>query len=119
MSLPKNLEIEVPVDFRFAKGLHEKQLEYTTRVHITVVTLSQNEEEEKYAQRLEPRYLTYNETGNYFEVMDFQTREQVYPYGFSTPEGQKRVQALLSMDEHPPEGIGPGIALFVPANEEK
>ena len=96
-----------------ALGLHEKQWEYTTKI-LGHAKATHDNTGERYSQLIEPRFVAYNEKSDSFEIMDFQTREILYPYGYTTEDGQAMVEKILqdSSEEEAIEGIGSGIALL-------
>lgn len=100
----------LPISFKDVLNLHPMQMEYTTKI-LGYVRAYHQKTGERHTQLVEGRYVAYNATYKNFEIMDFETREQRYPYGFTTAKGQETVRKIL---EEAPEGefieaIGPGI----------
>ena len=109
--IPADRDYSMPLNLNTIQSLHPKQYEYTTKITGWVQVIPENDDQPKYSMSLPQRFLAYNQGGDFWEVMDFETREELYPYGFTTTEGQKRVQEILA---ETPEGefieaIGPGI----------
>ena len=104
-------ERDETLDLRSLTQVHPKQLEYTLNIQARAVVLSGEENKRRNIQSLEHRYLAYNPSSLLWEVMDFETREYLYPYGFTTEEGQDRVRKILSEapEDEFIEAIGPGI----------
>lgn len=114
VEIPAGTDLAIPVRLDTALDLHERQFAYTTKLlgHVTAVHAATGE---RFVQLLDARYLAFDGAEGVFEVMDHETREQRYPYGFTTAEGQAMVRDLLAAT---PEGelveaIGPGIAIAV------
>jgi len=110
--VPAGEEYSIPIKLDVALDLHEKQLEYTTKI-LGSITAYHLETGETFTQLVDVRYLAYNNGDKTFEVLDHETREKLYPYGFTTEEGQAMVRKLIA---ETPEGefieaIGPGIAV--------
>jgi len=112
IQVPKGGSAEVPVDMRLALGMHEKQYEYTTRIHGEFETTYNDDSVGPYTQNLEPRYLAVNEKTGEYEIMDVQTRDLKYPYGFTTKAG---IEEALKLEEFAKndgfilDGVDPGI----------
>jgi len=110
--IPKGESIVIPVDLKSALGLHEKQAEYTTRIKANFISENTAGEIERFGQNLDSRYLAVNETSGALEIMDTQTRDQKYPYGFTTRKGQEKIKRLTAISEKEGnfiEAIGPNI----------
>jgi hypothetical protein len=110
----------IPVDFRSALNMHERQYEYTTRIEGVVEVSPNDDRDKKTLQYIESRYLAYNEMGGYFEVMDFDTREKVYPFGLTTEKGQQEARELVAQAEAEGEhleSIGSGVYKKEPSGQ--
>jgi len=113
--IPEGGSVEIPVDMRFALGMHEKQSEYNTRIHAEFFAKEDDGSEIQYFQSLDPRYLATNEKTGSQEIMDIETRDERYPFGFTTEAGQELVARKVAASEARGailEAIGPGIATY-------
>ncbi len=111
VNVAKGAAVVRQIDLRPFFNLHPKQLEYTLKIKGEVRVL-ENDAETKFGMSLDGRFLAYNEAGDFFELMDFETREELYPYGFTTKEGQQHVQRVLALNtssEDQINGIGPNL----------
>jgi hypothetical protein len=109
--LPKNQVLYVPLDPLPALTLHDKQYEYTTTIKIDLFVPAVESGGNKYHQMLSPLFVAINEDEARVEIMDFSAREEIYPYGFTTDQGQAEVTRILA-ENHAGEwieDIGPGI----------
>ena len=110
VNVPMGTDVTRQIDLCPFFNLHPKQLEYTLKIYGRAQVVEEGAGRSKYKMRLATRFLAFNESGNFFEFMDFETREALYPFGFTTPEGQQIVQELLlearENNEHL-EAIGP------------
>ncbi|MCC6158531.1 MAG: hypothetical protein IT350_10810 [Deltaproteobacteria bacterium] len=88
-------DVVIPVNVKSGLELHSKQLEYTTKLLGNV--RAQHAETGAYHSQLLPvRFVAYNRDSRAYEVMDTETRDRLYPYGFTTPEGQEVVSRILA-----------------------
>jgi len=118
VNVPKGGSVEIPVDMRFALGLHERQYSYTTRIH---GDFNVDDASGRFHQSLEPRYLAVNEKTGALEIMDMETREQIYPYGLTTEKEiakEKEAASKSQKEGYFLEGVGSGILIEVPIPEQ-
>ena len=112
VNVAKGTDVSRQIDLRPFFNLHPKQLEYTLKIYGYAQLVEEGDGKTKFGMRFDTRFLAFNESENFFELMDFETREELYPYGFTTPEGQQMVQQLLlharENNEHL-EAIGPSM----------
>ncbi|NLH49988.1 MAG: hypothetical protein GX444_15515 [Myxococcales bacterium] len=109
--LPKNQVLYVPLDALPALTLHDKQYEYTTTIKVDLFVPAIESGGNKYHQMLAPLFVAINEDEARVEIMDFSAREEIYPYGFTTDQGQAEVTRILAENHDGEwiEDIGPGI----------
>ncbi len=120
VSVPANDSLDIPLDFRTAYNLHPKQLEYITRISAKISIIPESGGRPILNQVLSPRYLAYNERGEYWEIMDDQSREELYPHGFTSADGLVKVQRALTEPEEEGAvraGFAPGIVITEPIKE--
>lgn len=103
VTVSKNDQMVIPVNVGSATNLHEKQLEYVTRISGLAVAKSPIEEIKGAVIRFEERYLAFNEQGKYFEAMDRSVKENDYPLGFTTQEGNALAANILNASKE--EGV--------------
>ena len=109
--LPRNQVLSIPLDPLPAQTLHDKQYEYTTTLKVDLFVPADEPGGNKYHQMLAPLFVAINEDEARVEIMDFSAREEIYPYGFTTDQGQVEVARILAENHDGEwiEDIGPGI----------
>ncbi len=110
--LPRQATKYVQVSIGDARGMHEKQFEYATKL-LGYVIATHDDAKRQYTQLVPIRFLAYSEASKKYEVLDEEIFNNKYPYGFTTSAGQEMVRRIL--DETPKneliEEIGPDIVL--------
>ncbi|MCC6157951.1 MAG: hypothetical protein IT350_07845 [Deltaproteobacteria bacterium] len=117
IDIPARADVTIPVNLGAGLELHPKQLEYTTKILGNVRALHADTEV-RHTQLLPVRFVAFDRNTAAWQVMDADTRDARYPYGFTTPEGQELVRQVLART---PAGelvddIGPDIS--PPVEEE-
>lgn len=112
ISLPHNQTVTLPFPITNAFSLHQRQMDYATRLLVELETILTQRGEKKYSQSLELRYLVYNDRASQYELMDGEELHSRYPFGLLNEDEQQ--EALLLANESAArgltlEGVGSGV----------